>query len=139
MTQRLARRVGRVFESMTGGRYHTVRIDPGSLELSVDGIEKRDVPAESLSRGTRDQLYFALRVALLEELSSDRALPIVLDDPFLHFDRERLARVEETLETLGETHQILLFTHDTRLAGWTFPKRWLPRLKGETVVTPSAD
>ncbi len=139
MTRRLAQRVGRVFGSMTDGRYHTARIDPVSLELAVDGIEKRDVPGESLSRGTRDQLYFALRVALLQELSADRALPIVLDDPFLHFDRQRLARVEETLETLGETHQILLFTHDTRLAGWTFPKRWLPRLAGETVVAPSAD
>lgn len=139
MTARLARRIGGVFESMTGGRYHAVRIDPSTLELSVDGVEKRNVPAESLSRGTRDQLYFALRVSLLEELAADRALPIVLDDPFLHFDRQRLARVEETLETLGKTHQILLFTHDTRLAGWTFPKQWLPELAGEAVVSPSAD
>lgn len=139
MTARLSRRIGTVFASMTGGRYDAVRIDPGTLELSVDGVEKRDVPAESLSRGTRDQLYFALRVSLLEELAADRALPIVLDDPFLHFDRQRLARVEETLEALGGTHQILLFTHDTRLAGWTFPKRWLPELASETVVTPSAD
>lgn len=139
ITQRLSRRIGHVFEEMTGGRYHAVRIDPSTLELAVDGVEKRHVPAESLSRGTRDQLYFALRVGLLEELAADRALPIVLDDPFLHFDRQRLARVEETLEGLGRTHQILLFTHDTRLAGWTFPKRWLPRLAGETVVVSSAD
>lgn len=139
MTQRLARRIGRVFGEMTGGRYHAVEIDPESLELAVHGEEKRDVPAESLSRGTRDQLYFALRVALLEELASNRALPIVLDDPFLHFDRGRLARVEETLERLGATHQILLFTHDTRLAGWTFPKRWLPDLSGQIVTTPTAD
>jgi len=126
MTQRLQSRIGRVFEEMTAGRYDQVDIDPMSLELTVHGIEKRDVPAESLSRGTRDQLYFALRVAILEELAADRALPIVLDDPFLHFDRERLARVEETLSKLGVTHQILLFTHDARLAGWSFPKQFLP-------------
>ncbi len=139
MTQRLQRRIGSVFEEMTDGRYQAVEIDPISLELAVHGVEKRDVPAESLSRGTRDQLYFALRVALLEELAGERALPLVLDDPFLHFDRQRLARVEETLERLGRTHQILLFTHDTRLAGWTFPKQWLPELAGGTVVGASED
>lgn len=126
MTQRLQQRISRVFEEMTGGRYDSVEIDPLTLDLTVHGIERRNVAAEGLSRGTRDQLYFAIRVALLEELASDRALPIVLDDPFLHFDRERLARVEETLARLGETHQILLFTHDARLAGWDFPKQVLP-------------
>jgi ABC-type cobalamin/Fe3+-siderophores transport system ATPase subunit len=126
MTVRLQQRISRVFEEMTGGRYDTVEVDPLSLELTVHGVEKRGVPAEGLSRGTRDQLYFAIRVAILEELSSDRALPIILDDPFLHFDRERLARVEETLSRLGESHQILLFTHDARLAGWDFPKQVLP-------------
>jgi hypothetical protein len=126
MTQRLQTRIGRVFDTMTGGRYDEVVIDPLTLELIVSGVEKRGVPSESLSRGTRDQLYFALRVAILEELAADRALPIILDDPFLHFDRDRLARVEETLGRLGATHQILLFTHDARLAGWAFPKQWLP-------------
>lgn len=138
MTRRLAGRIGHVFEGMTGGRYHGVEIDSASLELSVHGEEKRNVPAEELSRGTRDQLYFALRVSLLQELAADRALPIVLDDPFLHFDRQRLAQVAETLERLGATHQILLFTHDTRLAGWSFPKEWLPEIAGE-VVAPSTD
>lgn len=138
MTRRLAGRIGHVFEGMTGARYHGVEIDPASLELSVHGEERRNVPAEELSRGTRDQLYFALRVSLLQELAADRALPIVLDDPFLHFDRQRLAQVEETLERLGANHQILLFTHDTRLAGWSFPKEWLPEIAGE-VVAPSTD
>ena len=139
MIRRLEERLADVFGPMTGGRWEEVEIDPASLELAVHGVEGRDVPAESLSQGTRDQLYFALRVSLLEELSSDRALPIVLDDPFLHFDRRRLASVEETLERLGETHQILLFTHDTRLAGWTFPQKWLPELADDSVVAPSVD
>jgi DNA repair exonuclease SbcCD ATPase subunit len=137
MTQRLQSRIGRVFEAMTGGRYDEVEIDPATLELVVSGIEKRGVPSESLSRGTRDQLYFALRVAILEELAVDRALPIILDDPFLHFDRDRLARVEETLARLGHTHQILLFTHDARLAGWGFPKQFLPAPTTREEVTAS--
>lgn len=139
MTQRLGRRIGEVFEAMTGGRYHAVEIDPGSLDLRVHGVEKRDVPAESLSRGTRDQLYFALRVSLLKEMAADRALPLVLDDPFLHFDVGRLAQAEETLRRLGEFHQVLLFTHDTRVSGWSFPQRRLPAVPAGAVAVPSAD
>lgn len=140
MTHRLGRRIGRVFEAMTGGRYSAVEIHPVSLELSVDGIEKRGIPAESLSRGTRDQLYFALRIALLQELAADRALPLVLDDPFLHFDLERLGRAEETLRRLGSFHQVLLLTHDARVAGWSsFPQRRLPAVGAGAVASPSAD
>ncbi len=139
MTHRLSGRIGTVFEAMTGGRYHSVEIDPSSLDLRVHGVEKRDVPAESLSRGTRDQLYFALRVAILQELAADRALPLVLDDPFLHFDVERLAMAEETLRRLGSFHQILLFTHDARVAGWTFPQRRLPAIESGAALAPSAD
>lgn len=135
MAKRLERRVARVFEELTEGRYGEVGIDPGTLEMTVDGVEKIEVPAASLSRGTRDQLYFALRVAVLEVLSAERALPLVLDDPFLHFDGDRLAQAERTLERLGEGHQILLLSHDTRLSGWTFPRAELP----EPAAEPSGD
>ncbi|MFN2384167.1 MAG: AAA family ATPase [Gemmatimonadota bacterium] len=138
MTQRLERRIGRIFAALTEDRYTEAEIDPATLLLTVHGREKRGVPAEALSRGTRDQLYFALRVALLEELAANRSLPIVLDDPFLHFDRKRLTQVERTLAQLGATHQILLLTHDTRLADWTFPKQWLPDLTGHVVAASSS-
>lgn len=122
MARRLEGLVSRIFADLTEGRYSEVQIDPRSLDLSVGSVEKVDVPATSLSRGTRDQLFLALRVAVLEVLSAERALPLVLDDPFLHFDRDRLSQAERTLARLGETHQILLLTHDTRLSDWSFPR-----------------
>ncbi len=136
-TARLSTGIATVFEDLSGGRYTGVRIDPQSLAVFVDGPERLDVAAADLSRGAQDQLYFALRVALVEGLAADRALPLVLDDPFLHFDAERLALAGETLQRLGERHQILLFSHDPRLAGWDFPQRVLPGLAAE--VGPSVD
>ena len=124
--RRLEGRIARVFGALTDGRYDGVEIDPASLGLVVHGVEKIGVPADRLSRGARDQLYFALRVAVLEVLASERALPIILDDPFLHFDDDRLARAGRTLARLGDSHQVLLFSHDGRLTRWGFPCAELP-------------
>lgn len=135
---RLAAAVSEVFADLTGGRYRTVRVDPASLELSVDGPERVDVAAASLSRGTRDQLWLALRVAILETLAPERALPLVLDDPFLHFDDERLALAGRALARVGARHQVLLFTHDSRLTAWDFPQWVLPAVSVEA-ARPSGD
>ncbi|MGH7571022.1 MAG: ATP-binding protein [Gemmatimonadota bacterium] len=136
-TARLTGRIGTVFEDLSGGRYTDVRIDPQSFDVFVDGPERLGVAAADLSRGAQDQLYFALRVAVVEGLATDRALPLVLDDPFLHFDEERLGLAGRALRRLGERHQILLFTHDPRLAGWDFPHWVLPAASLE--VRPSVD
>ncbi|MGH7551034.1 MAG: ATP-binding protein [Gemmatimonadota bacterium] len=134
---RLAGHIATVFEDLSGGRYTDVRIDPQSFAIFVDGPERLDVAAADLSRGAQDQLYFALRVAVVQGLASDRALPLVLDDPFLHFDEERLGLAGRALRRLGERHQILLFTHDPRLAGWDIPHWDLPAATAE--VRPSVD
>lgn len=135
---RLAEVVCEVFADLTAGRYTAVRIDPGTLELSVDGPERLNVAAADLSRGTRDQLWLALRVAILETLAPERALPLILDDPFLHFDDERLARAGHALARIGERHQVLLFTHDSRLATWDFPQWVLAAVPG-AAERPSGD
>jgi hypothetical protein len=130
---RLAEVVSEEFADLTGGRYTTVRIDPGTLELAVDGPERLNVAAADLSRGTRDQLWLALRVAILETLAPERALPLILDDPFLHFDDERLALAGRALARVGERHQVLLFTHDSRLTAWDFPQWVLPAVPRDAV------
>jgi uncharacterized protein YhaN len=42
------------------------------------------------------------------------AAPLVLDDAFVRFDRERLGCAMELLKTLSSEHQILLFTCQER-------------------------
>jgi uncharacterized protein YhaN len=96
-------------------------------ELDALGLERDGVFLEpgQMSQGLRDQLHFALRLAAVEEISTDAGLPILLDDPFVNFDGKRLKAVFETLEKLSESRQVLIFTHDREYCKWRKPARLL--------------
>jgi len=75
------------------------------------------IDVASLSTGTRDQLYLALRLAALEGLIARRGpLPLLLDDLFVHFDDARTDAGLRVLEQIAERTQVLLFTHHQRVA-----------------------
>ena len=71
-------------------------------------------PERRLSTGTVNQIYLALRLALVGTLSkSGENVPMLLDDPFAYYDDDRLARAIGLLTRIAEKTQILLFTcHD---------------------------
>jgi len=73
---------------------------------------------EQLSQGTRDQLALALRLAVLDRIAAEVPLPLVLDDPFLNWDAERLERARAMLGVLARERQVLLLTHRPELAAW---------------------
>jgi DNA repair exonuclease SbcCD ATPase subunit len=108
---RLAREAGEILERLTEGRYVKVRLD-ADLKPTLATPERDDVPLESLSRGTRDGFYLALRAALAQELSAREPLPLILDDPIAHFDEERRGSLIRILEELAGEIQVLLLTHD---------------------------
>lgn len=98
------------FRRMTGGRWLRVisPLDSGILVESPDGDR---VGPENLSRGTAEQLYLAMRLALVREYSLHvAALPVVLDDIFVNFDPERTRASIDAVRELSATHQVLLFT-----------------------------
>ena len=78
------------------------------------------VPAQ-LSQGARDQLALSLRLAVADLVGDDVALPLVFDDPFLHWDADRLVRVREALTTLATDRQVLVFSHRPSVAAWGAP------------------
>ncbi len=99
-------RTSEILAELTGGRYHQVMVDK-DLQMGVCTYE-RYIPVEQLSRGTMEQVYFALRMAVGDVLCSRETLPVVLDDVFVMYDEKRLM---ETLHWLiGHKQQILLFT-----------------------------
>ena len=51
----------------------------------------------------------------------DGALPVLLDDPFAHFDADRLARTLEWLAEAAAERQIILFATQRRVAELTPP------------------
>ncbi len=65
-----------------------------------------------LSTGTRDQLYLALRLAACTVLldSNLDTVPLVLDDPFLTYDEERMACAMNLMRKLAYERQIILLT-----------------------------
>jgi uncharacterized protein YhaN len=70
-----------------------------------------DREAQALSRGTRDQLYLSLRLALAQEITQGREpAPLLLDDPLVNFDDERLAAALNMLMELARERQVLLLT-----------------------------
>jgi uncharacterized protein YhaN len=70
----------------------------------------------TLSEGTADQLYLALRLAALEmQRKPDRMMPLVLDDVFMTADDERAAHMFRALEKFAATTQVLVFTHHHHL------------------------
>ena len=74
---------------MTGGRYDTVRL---LSDLSMDVHEAgQSISREllTLSSGTSDQLYLALRLAICRLVLHEET-PLVLDDALVFFDDVRL-------------------------------------------------
>ena len=64
-----------------------------------------------LSRGTREQLYLALRFGLVREFGEHaERLPVVVDEVLVNFDPERARLAAEAFATLAETNQVLVFT-----------------------------
>lgn len=113
----LRERAAECLEAVTGGRYCEVNIS-ADWQISVNCVERSGVSPSLLSAGTLDQLYFALRLACGELLSSGRPLPLILDDPFVNCDRERLDRILGMLAELSEKTQVLLMTHDPYILEW---------------------
>ena len=100
-----------ILSGITGGAYTGVSIDT-DLSISLDQNGRR-VLLHQVSSGTMDQVYLALRLACIEFLWPDEAMPLFLDDTFALYDKDRLAA---TLRWLSEnyTGQIFIFSCHTR-------------------------
>jgi uncharacterized protein YhaN len=71
-----------------------------------------------LSRGSREQLFLAIRLALVQEFARQgTALPMILDDVLVNFDQHRSEAAVDVLREFAERgHQVLLFTSHLHLA-----------------------
>lgn len=104
----LNRAAGALLRRLTGGKYHALSLDK-ELEASASG--ERDVLPHSalyLSKGTVDQIYLAVRLAVCDLCLPDA--PLVLDEALAAFDDVRAKRALELLQELAQQRQILLFS-----------------------------
>ena len=71
---------------------------------------------ESLSQGWRDAVQLCIRLSLADALYAEgEKPPIILDDPFVNLDEQRLTAAKQLLATLSNKYQILyLICHEER-------------------------
>lgn len=116
----LLRAAGGHFALLTGGRYARLGVDQdaqGRALLQAVRDDGTECAVEALSEGTRDQLYLALRVALVESAAAEgEPLPFIADDLLVHFDDARAAAAIALLARLGAATQVILFTHHDHIA-----------------------
>ncbi|HYC76543.1 MAG TPA: hypothetical protein VEI02_02845, partial [Planctomycetota bacterium] len=114
---RLAEDMSKTFAKLTGDRYVRVHLGP-SLEPTVATADRMGISPEDLSQGAHDQLYFAMRMAVIRHLARREAPPVFLDDPFVNFDAERAAAARDILSGMSD-HQSVMVTCDRQYTSWT--------------------
>lgn len=92
----------------TNGKYSRVVFNDG---IYVEVSNGQMISLEGLSFGTIQEIYLALRLAMINELSKEN-IPIILDEPFAYFDDNRIAKVIEALNQLD--NQVIIFTCTNR-------------------------
>ena len=109
LSVKLNEKASEILSQITANKYDMLIIDD-KLKMNLYA-EGRRVSLEQVSRGTIEQIYFALRMAASEILHEEE-FPVVLDDTFVFYDDVRL---ENTLRWLVKNRkQVLIFTCQKR-------------------------
>ena len=100
-----------IFGFVTQGRYSRLFKPMDSDDIFiVDGHEKVKGLLE-MSRGTREQLYLALRFGLISEYEKrSESLPLVMDDIFVNFDDDRNSKMLDRLRQFSDKRQVIVLT-----------------------------
>jgi uncharacterized protein YhaN len=111
----LIARAGALFAEATAGAF-------AGIETEIDGkgnpvvvgwrAAGTRVPVAIMSDGARDQLFLSFRIASIEQYCrAAEPIPFIADDLLVHFDDRRGLAALHLLAALGETTQVLAFTH----------------------------
>lgn len=103
---------------LSRSRHQNIWTPLGQRTLCVDDADGNTLTVEHLSGGAREQLFLAIRLAMIEHFCDQGVeLPIILDDILVNFDEDRTrAAIEELLQKTSENRQILFFTCHQHLA-----------------------
>ena len=103
-----------LLKQLTDGKYHRIWTPLGEETLLVDDKEGNTFDVSWISRGAREQLFIALRLALASEFARHGSvLPLIFDDVLVNFDTKRAGAVIQVLRDVasaGPGRQIFLFT-----------------------------
>lgn len=112
VTPKFTDKLSETIAQITNEKYTKVRLNDDT-GLVVELENGNYIPASRLSIGTIDQLYFSLRLAMVEELSEEK-MPIILDEVFAYYDTERLKNILTYMANRFGNNQIMIFTCTNR-------------------------
>ena len=113
------RHAERFFLDVTDGAYQAVYSPLGSSEINVRDAAGNIRTPQQLSRGTREQLFLALRFGLILELGQRaERLPVIVDEALVNFDPIRGTKAAGSFIELSETNQVLVFTCHPQIVDW---------------------
>lgn len=132
----------RYMDQLTGGEYKRIWTPLADDILLVENAAGESLTVDVLSRGTREQLFLSVRLALVANFASRGIkLPMVLDDILVNFDAVRAQRAAQVLcDFAADGHQLLIFTCHEHM--WQMFKsldadcRRLPSRTGEVLAEP---
>ncbi|MBF0779905.1 MULTISPECIES: AAA family ATPase [unclassified Granulicatella] len=102
------------FSRLTNYRYSMLHFNQNSIRVASQD-KHLSFELKELSQGTLEQLYVAIRLAFIKNISEMLVLPILIDDCFVNFDDTRRRAIYAILEELSETHQIFYFTFNSEI------------------------
>ncbi|MCL4553551.1 MAG: AAA family ATPase [Actinobacteria bacterium] len=135
-------RAGQIFADITEGRYTGVVV-PGDGRFIVLNGNSDAIPSSELSTGTVQQLYLALRFALIETLDAvGVGLPVIMDDVLVNADPTRREGLARAIVELSGHRQVIFFTCHPEtaelLSGVADPKNGMPGVKRISLSGPAA-
>jgi exonuclease SbcC len=105
------------FYLMDDGTYNQVIITD-DYKIEVELRNNQRIAPTIMSGGERALINIALRCAIHQVLSaaSGFMMPLILDEPTVYLDRERIHRLQFLLEALGESvGQVIVVSHEVGL------------------------
>lgn len=101
-----------ITSNITDGKYENIAVnDENGLLVEVENGAY--MPVDRLSVGTIDEMYLALRLSILSEISKEK-MPILFDETFAYFDNQRLKNIICHLQDKNYENQIVIFTCSNR-------------------------
>ncbi|EHQ36018.1 AAA family ATPase [Methanoplanus limicola] len=99
------------FRSITDGKYKKIIKPVSSDDILIEADDGNRIDTSSLSRGTAEQLYLAIRFGHISVYGkNNEPLPVIFDDILVNFDPERKRNCCDAILELSKTNQILFFT-----------------------------
>ena len=108
ITPKFTKNLSESIQKISSNKYNKVTINDEN-GMIIENNRGEYVEAIKLSTGTIDQLYLALRLSMIDELSKEN-LPIILDESFAYSDDNRLKNMLQYLSSELNNHQTIIFT-----------------------------